>query len=195
MRALLPLALVSLLACAPEPQAPTTSRHEATPRSAQSERRTPKPEAEPVATTAAQAPAPAAATDSCPSREVRLAHAKETISAWHARAKEMAPIIKFVQAHKCEVKDTSGSVLVTRTKEAGGTRVAVKRGHENEIMCNVPESQWPAGLDAEALATIQLWDDIGEEDKLVDFGANCRDASLEVTYGDFKKQKAILALP
>lgn len=197
MRALLALSFAALVACVPPESASSRALRQrpdlqGEPASAHHERPKARENA-PVATTSAEPPK--AADDGCPARPERLAHAKETISAWHERIKVIAPIAKFVEDHKCVVKDTSGSVLVTRTKEAGGTRVAVKHGHENEIVCNVPEARFPDGLDVDVMNEIRWLDETDESTKLVDFGPNCRDAVLEVSYGNFKKQKAILAMP
>lgn len=182
-RALFPFAVVSLFACAAEPE----TRPPSTPAT--------HPRAIHEAFVEAPKPLPAPVPDACPDRAARLAHAKSTIRAFHERIRTIVPLAKFAAEHKCEVRDTSGSVLVQRTREAGGTRIAFSHGSPAELVCNVPASSFPEGLDVDAMNTIAWLDETDMSDKLVDFGAQCHDAALEVTYGDVKKQKAILTLP
>lgn len=188
MRALLALPLVALLACAPEPETPA---RQARPLHVPASTAAPEP-ARPLPVVVATSPE--AAPSSCPDRAARLAHAQETIRAWHERVKVIAPLARFVEAHRCELRDTTGTVLVTRTREAGGVRVGVKRGSPHEIVCDVPEAQFPPGLDVDAMTEIAWLADTDAGTRLVDFGPGCRDAVLEVSFGDVTKQKRILAL-
>jgi hypothetical protein len=188
------LALVPLLtaACAPVPEPAAAPSTTAAPPPAAFAKATPPVVAQPVSVPGIVT---TSAPMSCPDRPERLRRAKETISAYHEHMRALIPLAKWALAHKCELKDTTGSVLVSRTKEAGGVRVTTTHGHANDIVCNVPAAQHPEGLDVERMMQIEKLDEIGMSDPLVDFGENCEDAELEVTYGDTDKQKKILALP
>ncbi len=129
-------------------------------------------------------------------RAERVALAKDSIATLKNRLKEIAPTLKWALDHKCELRDTTGTVLVTRTKEAGGTRVAVKHGHADELVCNT--AKVPPALTVEVMREILVYDNTAEDDIMFSTYDDCDDKerpSLRVRFNDAAGQKAILALP
>lgn len=125
-----------------------------------------------------------------------MQEAKDAINAWNVRVKELAPLAKFAVAHKCELRDNTGTVLVTKKREAGGVRVSVKRGEADEVVCDT--TKIPEGLDAETMRLLAILAETAEDDVMFSTIPECDDRerpSLRVRYNDEALQKAILALP
>lgn len=209
------LSLVLLVACAnpnkyrlteeeqarlagPRPARHAEPRSEPHPDPAPKARRTTKRMQEEPEPVAAAAPEPDTPTPvNCEgSRETRVREAKDALNAWNARLKRLAPLITWADAHKCAFRDTRGTVLVTRTKEAGGVRVGVKHGHADELICDT--TKWPEGFDEEAMREILILGEVEEDAVMFETIPEC-DAkerpSLRVRHNDKAGQKAILALP
>lgn len=160
-------------------------------------RRAPKEE------TPAPSPAPSTPTteiaqpaDCAASREIRVREAKENIAFWNAHVKEILPLMKWAKTHRCQLKDTTGSVLVQRSREAGGVRVTVKHGHPDEVICDT--AKIPEGVDDELLREMERLDNIAYDEVMFSTVPECDDKekpSLRVRFSDTALQKAILALP
>jgi len=129
-------------------------------------------------------------------RAARVSEAKDTIRTWNAHVEEIKPLVKWAVAHKCKLRDTTGSYLVKRTREAGGIRVEVKRGGPDEVTCDTGKIK--PGVDATLLRELELLENTSDDDVMFETFPECdakETPSLRFTYGDEAAQKAILGLP
>ena len=156
-----------------------------------------KPEASatPVATAEPAGLPPAG--DRCErTRADRVKVAKDTLTTTFAHWKEIAPLMKWASDHKCELRDNTGTILITKTREAGGTRVAIRKGYADEIVCNT--TKIPPELTVDVMREYVLLDSYPEDTIIFETWPECDDKekpSLRVRFNDKAAQKAILALP
>lgn len=129
-------------------------------------------------------------------RAARVHEAQRAILAFHTRFKELGPVTKFVEKHKCELRDNTGTVLVTRTKEAGGTRISVKHGAADEIVCK-DTTKLPPELTKDVMREVIVYQQTNVDDVMFSTWDECDDTekpSLRVRYNDGPAQRAILEI-
>ncbi len=155
------------------------------------------PPAVAVAIATGEPPKPETPEERCKrTRNERVALAKAAILSIHERLEFVRPLTKWSDAHHCELKDTTGSVLVSRTKEAGGIRVATRYGHVDDLICdttNIPEELTP-----EVFREALLYRDTDPKSNLFETYPECDSTekpSLRVRFNDGPGQRAILAIP
>jgi hypothetical protein len=129
-------------------------------------------------------------------RADRVREAKRALTITRDHLAEVEPMLKFATAHKCELKDTRGSVLVTKTKEAAGTRYTAKEGRYRDVVCDT--AQLPPDLTADMLEEVIRVSYLKPDDLLYASIEECdaiESPSLRVTYGEPDHIRAIMKIP
>lgn len=132
-------------------------------------------------------------------RAQRVQWTKDGIEELRRKLERLKPLLKFAKDHKCELKDTSGTVLVRRKQEANGTRISVKPGRADDLICDT--TKLPPDFDAEVMKEMIAMSWL-EDDEVLFQTVDACDAkerpSLRITVKEFRDKKvpdAILALP